>query len=243
MLVIPAIDLKEGKCVRLKQGRMDDDTVFSDDPVGMAGHWYDQGARRLHIVDLDGAISGKPEHSEVIHQICQKYPDMDIQIGGGIRNEETIQAYLDQGVKQVIIGTRAVQEPQWIAEIAEKFPNTIIVGLDAKDGYLATHGWVDVASTKAIDLAKEFTNLPIYGIVYTDIARDGMLTGVNVEMTKAMADAVKKPVIASGGIASMDDIKNLIATHDENSEIFGAITGRAIYTGSLDFKEAIEATS
>lgn len=243
MLVIPAIDLKQGQCVRLKQGRMDDDTVFSDDPVGMAGHWYDLGAKRLHVVDLDGAISGKPEHSEVIGEMCRKYPDMAVQVGGGIRDEATIEAYLAQGVSQLIIGTRAVQEPDWIASVTHKFVDKIIIGLDAKDGYLATHGWLDVGSTKVIDLAIKFTELPIFGFVYTDIARDGMMTGVNVEMTKALADAVSKPVIASGGVASMADVEALIATHNDTSEIFGAITGRAIYEGTLDFHKALQITN
>jgi phosphoribosylformimino-5-aminoimidazole carboxamide ribotide isomerase len=236
MLLIPAIDLKEGKCVRLRQGRMEDDTVFSDDPVAVAGRWVDAGARRLHLVDLDGAFAGKPKNADVIHAIVQAYPDVPVQIGGGIRDEDTIQAYLEAGVEYVIIGTKAVSEPHFVRDVAIEFPGHIIVGLDAKDGKVAIDGWSKLSRHDVIDLAKKFEALGVSSIIYTDISRDGMMQGVNVEATANLARAIKIPVIASGGITNIDDIRALGEVAHEG--IMGAITGRAIYEGTLDFAEA-----
>ncbi len=236
MLLIPAIDLKEGQCVRLRQGKMEDDTVFSDDPVAMASKWVEAGARRLHIVDLDGAFAGKPKNAEVIHAIAEAHPDLRIQIGGGIRDEDTIAGYLDAGVSYVIIGTKAVQEPHFINEVCAEFPNRIIVGLDAKDGKVAVDGWSKLSKHDVIDMAQRFEQDGVEAIVYTDISRDGMMQGVNIESTVKLAQAVHIPVIASGGITNMDDIKALAAVEDEG--IMGAITGRAIYEGTIDLAEA-----
>ncbi len=236
MLVIPAIDLKDGKCVRLKQGRMEDSTVFSDDPVEMAGRWFQAGARRLHLVDLNGAFEGEPVNGEIVRAIAQRYPTMPTQIGGGIRSLETIDAYLRAGVKYVIIGTKAVKQPEFVAEACQAFPGHIIVGLDAKDGKVATDGWAEVSDLEATDLAKRFERDGVSAIVYTDIARDGMMQGVNVEATVRLAQASSIPVIASGGITNMDDIRALAAQSKQG--IMGAITGRAIYEGTLDVAEA-----
>ena len=236
MLLIPAIDLKDGKCVRLRQGKMEDDTVFSDDPVAMAGRWVEVGCRRLHLVDLNGAFEGKPVNAEVIHAIAEAYPDVPIQVGGGIRSEETITTYLDAGVSYVIIGTKAVTDPHFISEICAGFPGHIIVGLDAKDGKVAVDGWSKVSKHDVIDMAQRFEQDGVEAIVYTDISRDGMMQGVNVEATVRLAQAIHIPVIASGGITNLDDIKALKAVEDEG--IMGAITGRAIYEGTLDLAEA-----
>lgn len=236
MLLIPAIDLKNGECVRLRQGDMDESTVFSDDPVAMAGRWVEAGARRLHIVDLDGAFAGKPKNAGVIHEIASAYPDLQIQLGGGIRDEDTIAAYLDAGVNYLIIGTQAVKDPHFVAEVCAEFPTHIIVGLDARDGKVATEGWSKLSKHDVIDIAKRFEDDGVEAIVYTDISRDGMMQGVNVEATLKMAQAINIPVIASGGITSMDDIIALSKVSGEG--IMGAITGRAIYEGTIDFKEA-----
>lgn len=236
MLIIPAIDLKDGKCVRLKQGRMEDDTVFSDDPVGMASHWVDQGARRLHLVDLNGAFAGKPIHGEIVTAISQKYPKLPIQIGGGIRNLEIIEHYVQAGVSYVIIGTQAVKDPQFVLDACKAFPGRIIVGIDAKDGWVATDGWAEVTTVKAADLARQFANAGVSAIVYTDISRDGMMQGVNVEATVALARDGGVPVIASGGITNVDDIYALKKVAADG--ICGAITGRAIYEGTLNLVEA-----
>ncbi|GAB1262870.1 1-(5-phosphoribosyl)-5-[(5-phosphoribosylamino)methylideneamino]imidazole-4-carboxamide isomerase [Aurantivibrio plasticivorans] len=236
MLIIPAIDLKDGQCVRLRQGLMEDSTVFSDDPVAMAQQWVDQGTRRLHLVDLNGAFAGEPVNGEVVTAIAKKYPDLPIQIGGGIRSLETIEAYLKAGVTYAIIGTKAVTNPEFVAEACKAFPGHIIVGLDAKEGFVATDGWAEVSSVKATDLAKQFANDGVSAIVYTDIARDGMMGGVNIDATVAMAQASPIPVIASGGVSKLDDIKALQAVAGEG--ILGAITGRAIYEGTLDIAEA-----
>ncbi|UTA48461.1 1-(5-phosphoribosyl)-5-[(5-phosphoribosylamino)methylideneamino]imidazole-4-carboxamide isomerase [Simiduia sp. 21SJ11W-1] len=236
MLIIPAIDLKDGQCVRLRQGLMDDSTVFSDDPVAMAAQWVEQGCRRLHLVDLNGAFEGKPVNGEVVTAIAKAYPGLPIQIGGGIRSAEIIEAYLAAGVSHVIIGTKAVKEPKFVTEMCKAFPGHIIVGLDAKDGLVATDGWAEVSNVKATELAKRFEADGVDSIVYTDIARDGMMQGVNVEQTLAMAKASSIPVIASGGITNMDDIRALKAVADQG--ICGAITGRAIYEGSLNMAEA-----
>jgi phosphoribosylformimino-5-aminoimidazole carboxamide ribotide isomerase len=236
MLLIPAIDLKDGKCVRLRQGRMDDDTVFSDNPVEVAGRWVAAGARRIHLVDLDGAFAGKPKNSDIIHEIVAAYPGVPVQIGGGIRDEETVQAYLDAGVQYVIIGTKAVSDPLFVRDIALTYPGHVIVGLDAKDGKVAVDGWSKLSRHDVIDMAQKFESYGVESIIYTDISRDGMMNGVNVEATAKLANAIRIPVIASGGITNMDDITALGAVADQG--IMGAITGRAIYEGTLDFAEA-----
>ena len=236
MLIIPAIDLKDGQCVRLRQGLMDDSTVFSDDPVAMAKRWVDAGCRRLHLVDLNGAFAGEPVNGDVVTAIARAYPDLPVQIGGGIRSLETIEHYVRAGVDFVIIGTKAVKEPAFVAEACKAFPGKVIVGLDAKDGRVATDGWAEVSNVMAADLAKKFETYGVSAIVYTDIARDGMMQGVNVEATLAMAQASSIPVIASGGITNLDDIRALNAVASQG--ITGAITGRAIYEGSLDVAEA-----
>ncbi len=236
MLLIPAIDLKDGKCVRLRQGRMEDDTVFSDNPVEVAGRWVAAGARRIHLVDLDGAFAGKPKNAEIIHEIVAAYPDVPVQIGGGIRDEETVQAYLDAGVQYVIIGTKAVSDPLFVRDIALAYPGHVIVGLDAKDGKVAVDGWSKLSRHDVVDMAQKFESYGVESIIYTDISRDGMMNGVNVEATAKLANAIRIPVIASGGITNMDDITALGAVADQG--IMGAITGRAIYEGTLDFAEA-----
>ena len=236
MLVIPAIDLKDGKCVRLRQGRMEDDTVFSDDPVAVAGRWVKAGARRLHVVDLNGAFAGRPVNAEVIAAIVKAYPDLPVQVGGGIRDEDTIQAYLDIGVRWVILGTKAVNAPHFVSDVCAEFPSHIIVGLDAKNGKVAIDGWSKMSGHDVVDLAKKFQDDGVDAIVYTDIGRDGMLTGVNVEATKRLAESISIPVIASGGITNLEDIRRLCAIADAG--IVGAVTGRAIYEGTLDFAEA-----
>ncbi len=235
MLLIPAIDLKSGRCVRLRQGRMDDETVFSDDPLAVAQRWVDAGTRRLHIVDLDGAVSGRPENAEVIHSITEKFPDMPVQVGGGIRDEDTIQSYLNAGVTYIIIGTKAVNAPHFVADVCAEFPGRIFIGLDARKGKVATDGWSKLSHHDVVDLAQQFERHGAECIVYTDIERDGMLTGVNVEATVRLAQSIKIPVIASGGIHTIDDVRALSEVADEG--IIGAITGRAIYEGSLDFHE------
>jgi len=236
MLLIPAIDLKEGKCVRLRQGRMEDDTVFSDDPVAVAAKWVEQGARRIHLVDLDGAFAGKPKNAGIIHDIVEAFPDVPVQIGGGIRDEETIQGYLNAGVQYVIIGTKAVNEPHFISNVGVEFPGHIIVGLDAKDGKVAIDGWSKLSKHDVIDLAQQFEADGVDSIIYTDISRDGMMNGVNVEATAKLARAIHIPVIASGGITNIDDIHALGKVAEDG--IMGAITGRAIYEGTLNFAEA-----
>jgi len=236
MLLIPAIDLKDGKCVRLRQGRMEDDTVFSDDPVAVAGRWVAAGALRLHLVDLDGAFAGVPRNRDVIHAIRETYPDIQIQVGGGIRDEETIEAYLNAGVDFVIIGTKAVSAPHFVKDIVLDFPNHIIIGLDAKDGKVAIDGWSKLSHHDVIDLAQQFEHDGVSAIVYTDISRDGMMGGVNIEATARLARSIRIPVIASGGITNMDDVKAVGAIVADG--VMGAITGRAIYEGTLDFEEA-----
>jgi len=235
MLLIPAIDLKEGKCVRLRQGKMDDETVFSDDPVAMAGRWVEAGARRLHIVDLDGAFAGEPVNAGVIHDIAEAYPDLSIQVGGGIRHEDTVQAYLEAGVQYCIIGTKAVSAPHFINDLCAEFPGHIIVGLDAKDGKVAIDGWSKLSNHDVIDMAKHFENDGVEAIIFTDISRDGMMKGVNLDSTVELAQAITIPVIASGGITNIDDVRELSKVAEEG--ISGAITGRAIYEGTLDFAE------
>ena len=237
MLIIPAIDLKDGHCVRLKQGLMDEATVFSEDPGAMAAHWKSKGARRLHIVDLNGAFAGKPKNEPAIKAIVKAMGDeVPIQLGGGIRDLDTIERYLDDGITYVIIGTAAVKNPGFLHDACNAFPGHVIVGLDAKDGKVATDGWSKMTGHDVIDLGKKFEDYGVEAIVYTDIGRDGMLTGVNVEATQKLADALRIPVIASGGLSNLEDIRKLSAV--ESSGIIGTIAGRAIYDGSLKLDEA-----
>ncbi len=236
MLIIPAIDLKNGECVRLRQGRMEDATVFSDNPVDMARHWVEAGARRLHLVDLDGAFAGKPVNGHVVRAIAHEFPELPIQIGGGIRSIDTVESYLEAGVNYVILGTSAVKDPAFVSEACRHFRGHIIVGLDAKNGLVATDGWAEVTDIKATELARKLEDEGVSAIVYTDIDRDGMMQGVNVEATVAMARASSLPVIASGGITNLDDIKALCEVSEQG--ILGAITGRAIYEGTLDVHQA-----
>jgi len=239
MLVIPAIDLKEGRCVRLEQGLMERDTVYSDDPAAQARSWQEQGGELLHIVDLDGAFAGVPRNREAIAAIVRAI-DIPTELGGGIRDLATIEAYLELGVGRVILGTVAKENPQLVAEACRLFPGRIVVGIDAKDGLVAVRGWADVTEKKASDLAKEMEGFGVSAIIYTDIARDGMLQGPNLEATRLLAESISIPVIASGGVSSLRDIENLMAIED--SGVVGVITGKAIYTGALDLREAVALT-
>jgi len=237
MLIIPAIDLKDGHCVRLKQGLMEDATVFSEDPGAMATNWLERGARRLHLVDLNGAFAGKPVNEGAIKAIVDAVGgEIPIQLGGGIRDLDTIERYLDDGISYVIIGTAAVKNPGFLHEACDAFPGHIIVGLDAKDGKVAVDGWSKLTGHDVLDLARKFEGYGVEAVVYTDIGRDGMLTGVNIEATVALAQGLKIPVIASGGITNLEDVHRLCAVEHEG--IMGAITGRAIYEGTLDVAEA-----
>lgn len=236
MLLIPAIDIKDGKCVRLRQGRMDDVTVYAENPLDMAKRWVDAGARRLHLVDLDGALAGNPVNASVVHDIAETFPDIPIQIGGGIRDADTIQAYLDAGVNYVIIGTKAVTAPHFVSDVCLEFPGHIIIGLDAKNGKVATDGWSKLSHHDVNDMAKHFEDDGVVSIIFTDIGRDGMMNSVNTEATVELCKHITIPVIASGGITNLDDIRSLSEVAEEGIE--GAITGRAIYEGTLDFAEA-----
>lgn len=236
MLLIPAIDIKDGKCVRLIQGDMSRDTVYSNDPVAVARRWVAAGARRLHIVDLNGATDGRPVNHEVIHEIVEACPSVPIQVGGGIRDEDTIQKYLDAGVRYVILGTKAVTAPHFVSDVCLEFPGHIIVGLDVRDGKVAIDGWSKLSRHDAVDLALHFQADGVEAIVFTDIGRDGMMSGLNIDATVAFARELTIPVIASGGVTNLDDIRLLCGVASEGIE--GAITGRAIYEGSLDFTEA-----
>jgi len=238
MLLIPAIDLQGGKCVRLRQGEMDDVTVFSENPVEMARQWFDAGARRLHIVDLDGALSGEPENADVIHDVVEALPEMDIQVGGGIRDEDSIEAYLNAGVRYVILGTKAVNAPHFVGDVCVEFPGHIIVGLDARDGKVATDGWSKLSHHDVIDIAKHFEQDGVEAIIFTDIGRDGMMSGVNVAATAQLAAAITIPVIASGGVTDMKDIDAICEVEEEGVQ--GVIIGRAIYEGTLDLKSALD---
>ncbi len=240
MLIIPAIDIKDGHCVRLKQGDMHAVTVFSEDPAAMAQHWLEQGAERLHIVDLNGAVAGRPKNELAIREIVSVVGDeIPIQLGGGIRDLDTIERYLDDGITYVVIGTAAVKNPGFLHDACYAFPGHIIVGLDARDGKVATDGWSKMTGHDVVDLAHKFEDYGVEAVVYTDIGRDGMLTGINVEATVRLARAIKVPVIASGGLASLDNVRALL--QHEADGIAGAIAGRAIYEGTLDFKAAVEA--
>ena len=245
MLLIPAIDLKDGHCVRLKQGDMDQATVFSEDPAEMARHWLLQGARRLHLVDLNGAFAGKPKNESAVKSILQavrEYAEQNgieeipVQLGGGIRDLDTIERYLDDGLSYIIIGTAAVKNPGFLHDACSAFPGQIIVGLDAKDGKVATDGWSKLTGHEVADLGKKFEDYGVESIIYTDIGRDGMLSGINIEATVKLARALSIPVIASGGLSNMADIDQLCAVEFEGVE--GVICGRAIYSGDLDFAQA-----
>lgn len=236
MLIIPAIDIKDGKCVRLRQGVMNDDTIYSEDPLAMAGRWVEQGARRLHLVDLNGATVGKPVNSGVIHDIAQAFPHIPIQVGGGIRSEETIASYLEAGVRYVIVGTKAVTAPHFVQDICLEFPSHVMVGLDVRDGKVAIEGWSKLSRHDAVDLARQFEEDGVEAIIFTDIRRDGMMNGLNLDATVEFARHLKIPVIASGGVTNLDDIRALCAVESEG--IAGAVTGRAIYEGSLDLRAA-----
>ena len=247
MLLIPAIDLKDGHCVRLKQGDMELATVFSEDPAEMALHWLKKGARRLHLVDLNGAFAGKPKNEAAVKsilQVVQDYADemgideIPVQLGGGIRDLDTIERYLDDGITYIIVGTAAVKNPGFLHDACGAFPGHIIVGLDAKDGKVATDGWSKMSGHEVIDLAKKFEAYGVEAIVYTDIGRDGMMGGVNIEATVKLAQAVRIPIIASGGVHVLKDIEDLCAVQDEGIE--GVICGRSIYEGSLDLTTAQE---
>ena len=236
MVIIPAIDIKDGKCVRLRQGRMDDQTIFADNPVEMADRWVEAGARRIHIVDLDGATSGAPRNFEIVEAITRKYPDVPIQIGGGIRDEDTVQDYLNAGVQYVIIGTKAVSAPHFVNDLCLEFPGHIIVGLDAKDGKVAIDGWSKLSHHDVIDLAQHFETDGVAAIVFTDISRDGMMQGLNVESTVELSKEIRIPVIASGGVTTQDDIVRLCEADEEG--ITGVIVGRALYEETIDLSAA-----
>ena len=236
MLIIPAIDLKDGQCVRLRQGVMEDTTVFSDDPLEMATKWVSEGARRLHLVDLNGAFEGKPVNAECVNEITKAFPNLPVQIGGGIRDIKIANTYIEAGVSYLIIGTMAVTHPEFISELCREFPGRIIVGLDANNGLVATDGWAKQTDINVVELSKKYEQDGVSSIVYTDIARDGMMQGVNVKATADLAKETTIPIIASGGITNLDDIAALLK--NAHHGIIGAITGRAIYEGMLDFNDA-----
>jgi len=235
MLLIPAIDLKDGQCVRLKQGDMDQTTVFGEDPAAVARMWVDKGARRVHLVDLNGAFAGKPKNEAAIRKILKEVgSEVDVQLGGGIRDLDTIERYLDAGLRYVIIGTAAVKNPGFLQDACTAFGGHIIVGLDAKDGKVATDGWSKLTGHEVVDLGKKFEDYGVESIIYTDIGRDGMLSGINIDATVKLAQALSIPVIASCGLSNLEDIRQLCAVEDEGVE--GVICGRSIYTGDLDFE-------
>ena len=236
MIIIPAIDIKDGKCVRLFQGRMDTETVFSDDPAAMAKRWENEGAELIHVIDLDGAVEKGPRNIDSIKEIV-KNVSAPIQVGGGIRNENTIKRFLDLGVKRVIIGTEAIQNPDLVKDACKAFPEQIIVGIDARNGFVAIDGWTKTTKVEAVHLAKQFEDCGVAAINFTDIHRDGMQTGPNLDETRRLAEAVSIPVIASGGVATVEDIKNLLPLRKVG--VVGVITGRALYDGSLSLKKAI----
>jgi phosphoribosylformimino-5-aminoimidazole carboxamide ribotide isomerase len=237
MLLIPAIDIKDGRCVRLRQGVMEDETVFSEDPVSMAVQWVELGARRLHLVDLDGAVGGKPKNQGIIRDIVDAVgEDIPVQLGGGIRDLDTMERYLDDGLAYLIIGTAAVRDPGLLHDACGAFPGRILVGLDAREGKVATDGWSKLTKHDVLDLARKFEDYGIEGVIYTDIGRDGMLTGINVEATVRLASQLVVPVFASGGVSGIEDIEKLCAVEEEGVQ--GVILGRALYEGRLDFAQA-----
>lgn len=239
MIVIPAIDIKNGRCVRLKQGRMSDETVYSDHPEEIAARWHNKGAERIHIVDLDGAVKGRPVNSETIKRIVDAVP-VPTQLGGGIRDMETIESYLGLGISQVILGTVAYKNPEFVTEACKKFPGRIILGIDASKGLVAVEGWVEKTDMTVIEMIERFESVGIWAIIYTDIQRDGMFSGPNIDATRELAEATSIPVIASGGISGTDDIRRLLSL--EQYGVMGMITGKALYEGNMDLAEAIKIT-
>ncbi len=240
MLIIPAVDIKNGKCVRLFQGRFDSETVFSDDPAAMAKRWENEGAEVIHVIDLDGAVEKSPKNLNSIERIIESV-EAYIQVGGGIRTAKTAKMYLDLGVKRVIIGTEAIKNPDFVKDSCKAFPDQIVVGIDARDGLVAIEGWTETTRIKAVDLARRFEDCGVAAINFTDIHRDGMETGPNIEATRRIAEAVSIPVVASGGVSTIEDIKKLMPL--EAVGVVGVITGRALYSGSLSLKEAIKVST
>lgn len=236
MIIIPAVDIKNGKCVRLRQGRMDDETVFSDDPAAMAVRWAKAGASLIHLVDLDGAVAKQPQNLPAIRDILETV-SVDVQVGGGVRNEDTARMLLDMGVARVVFGTQAINNPEMVKTLSRAFPGRIVVGIDARNGKVAVEGWTQTTEMAATDLARSFEDAGVAAINFTDIHRDGMQTGPNLEETRRLAEAVSIPIIASGGVSTIDDIKRLLPL--ENSGVAGVITGRALYEGTLDLQEAM----
>lgn len=240
MLIIPAIDIKDGKCVRLLQGRMDDETVYSDDPHAMALKWGRLGARLIHVIDLDGAFTKTPQNTESIRKIL-KTVNVPIQLGGGIRNEKTVHMYLEMGVKRVIIGTSAIKRPEFVKKVCKTYPDQIVVGIDARNGKVAIDGWTQTTPIEAIELAKEFEDCGVAAINFTDIHRDGMQSGPNLDATRQLAEAISIPVVASGGVSSIEDVKKLLPL--EAVGVGGVIIGKALYSGKLDLKAALDLTA
>ncbi|MDT8422513.1 MAG: 1-(5-phosphoribosyl)-5-[(5-phosphoribosylamino)methylideneamino]imidazole-4-carboxamide isomerase [Desulfuromonadales bacterium] len=240
MIILPAIDLKGGRCVRLEQGLMDKDTVYHDDPAAQARIWQEQGGELLHIVDLDGAFAGVPKNKAAIEAIV-KAIDIPAELGGGIRDMATIEAYLELGIERVILGTIAKENPALVAAACREFPGRIVIGIDARDGLVAVRGWADVTTKRATDMAREMEGFGVEAIIYTDIARDGMMQGPNIAATQALAEAINIPVIASGGLSSLDDIRRLMAI--ESSGVSGVIAGKAIYSGAINLREAVALTT
>lgn len=236
MIVIPAVDIKNGRCVRLLQGRQDAETVFSDNPAAIAKKWALAGAELIHVIDLDGAFCKRPQNLEAIERILKSI-DTPIQLGGGIRDEQTALKYLDLGIRKIIIGTEAIKSPEWVERIAGRFPGRVVVGIDAREGRVAIEGWTENTQVSAIALAKRFENCGVGQINFTDIHRDGMQTGPNIEETQRLAEAIDIPVVASGGVATIDDIKNLLPL--QAFGVIGVITGKALYSGTLDFKASL----
>jgi phosphoribosylformimino-5-aminoimidazole carboxamide ribotide isomerase len=236
MLILPAIDLRGGKCVRLKQGDYSRETVFGDDPVAWARRWVSEGARALHLVDLDGARDGVPVNGDVVRRIVESV-DVPCQVGGGLRTESHLEATLAMGVARVVLGTRALDDPAWVRQMAQTFPNQIVLGLDARDGKVATHGWLNTSEASVLEVAQEFSNWPLHSIVYTDITRDGMMRGPNVEALAELAAAVPLPVIASGGVTTLENVRALM-----EKNLFGCIIGRALYEGHIDLSAVLELT-
>jgi phosphoribosylformimino-5-aminoimidazole carboxamide ribotide isomerase len=239
MIIIPAVDIKNGKCVRLLQGRMDDETVYSDNPQAMASKWTRLGAQFIHVIDLDGAFAKIPQNMGSIRKILQSV-NVPIQLGGGIRNEETVRIYLEMGVKRVIIGTGAIKKPEFVKKVCKTYPGQIVVGIDARNGKVAIDGWTQTTRIEAMELAKEFEDCGVAAINFTDIHRDGMQTGPNLDAILRLAEAVSIPVVASGGVSSIEDIKNLLPL--ETAGVTGVIIGKALYSGKLDLKEALDLT-
>ena len=237
MIIIPAVDIKNGRCVRLFQGRMDSETIFSNDPVAMAKRWQEDGAEIIHVIDLDGAFEKYPQNLDSIKSIVESI-HVPVQLGGGIRNMDTIKSYIGIGIKRVIIGTEAINNPQLVKDACKEFPDQIVVGIDARNGFVAIEGWTQTTQIKAVDLARKFEDCGVIAINFTDIHRDGMQTGPNIVETRRLAEAVSIPVIASGGVSTIEDVKNLLPL--EEAGVIGVITGRALYSGTLNLKEAIK---